>query len=146
MAIETNMIFSGETIRIVSALTDINDNPVAFADLISSTVVVTDNLGNSVSPTIAVDPNDANALTYTVDTTNLRQGEITGVITLEFNSPNFPTVARDIVRQLLFEIEGKKSDGEGLTKSRPIKIGDEIGAPPPPVQGVFDSTFDTTFA
>ena len=127
MAIETNMIFSGETIKIISPLTDINDAPVAFANLVSSTVVISDNLGNTVTPPITGEASDPNALTYTVDTSTLRQGEIQGIITLSFNSPNFSTVAQDVIKQLLFEIEGKKSDNEGLVKTRPIKIGAEVG-------------------
>ena len=140
MAIESNMIFSGETIRIVSTLTDINDQAVSFSDLIAATVIVSDNLGNQVSPPVEVDPNNSNALTYLIDTTTLRQGPIVGKITLTFNSLNFPSTTTDIIKQELFEIEGKKSDGEGLIKNRPIKIGDEIGS------GAYPYTYPFTYS
>ena len=70
-----NKIYIGETIIVNTTLTDKDGNDLEFSLLTSAEVKAFDILGNVLEVT-PVEGTTTNSLTYEVDTTKLREGEI----------------------------------------------------------------------
>ena len=101
-----NKNYPTEPKRINHALTFKNGDALAFADILTNEVEVFDELGNTVTPDDVAEGNEFNVLTYTVDTTTFRAGNITARVNITFNSVDFPaSEARDIIEIIIFKMD-----------------------------------------